>query len=120
MAEKFTFEQIPRDSGAIDAYQWPVAALATGMDGPGDQFLASARLTTDQHIGTGRRDHFDLTEQMPHRRTIPDHFAIIEFGLDFLLQVLVLPFEALLQGFHLSQRITQLSLGTLALADIAE
>ena len=49
MAEQLAFHQASRQCRAVDLDQRLVAPLAGGMNGPGDQFFARARLAADQH-----------------------------------------------------------------------
>ena len=120
MAKELAFEQISRYGGTVDPNQRPVAAPTSGMNSPGNQLLARAGLTADQDVGPSRRHHGNLLDQFGHRRAVAHDIAVVHFGLNLFLQVLVLKFQPAFERLHLFQRIAQLLFGALTLANIAK
>ena len=55
VAEKFAFEQVLRDGGAIDLDQRARGARAPGVDDVGQHFLADAAFAGDEHAALRRR-----------------------------------------------------------------
>jgi hypothetical protein len=50
MAKELTFQQCFRDGGAVNRYERGPRAVAVVINGPRNEFLASAGLATDQNI----------------------------------------------------------------------
>src|SRR5258708_15667816 len=66
MTEDLDFDQGLWNSGAIDGYEWTVAARAQFVDGARHELFACAAGASDEHRrGTGR-DHFDQPEYLLH------------------------------------------------------
>ena len=59
------------------------------MDGVGDEFLAGAVLTLDEHVGVARRHGFDEVEELAHHLALADHRAeavgVAQLGPQFLV-----------------------------------
>jgi hypothetical protein len=53
MTEQFGFNEVGGDGTAIDRDQWLFGARRSGMDRFGDDLLANAALTFDEHRDTG-------------------------------------------------------------------
>ena len=69
VAEELAFQQLLRDSGAVDRNEAPGLAIAARMDRARDQFLAGPALAQDQHADAGRR-------HLLHHATNPLHGGI--------------------------------------------
>ena len=72
VAEQLAFEQGVGDGPAVDANEGLVPAVAGGVDGPGDEFLAGAGFAGDEDRGRGARDLADLIFQLEHGGRAPD------------------------------------------------
>ena len=72
VAEELAFVQFPRHLGAVDFDERPFRPLAAPMDLPGDEFLAGAALSQDEHGRFGRRHQVDLPEDGFQRRALAD------------------------------------------------
>ena len=99
VAEEFAFQQGFGKGGAVDRYKRAVVAGAAGVDGPGDQFLAGARLAADEH-GEIRAGHLlnGLVDPV-HLRALADQVVVsVPFlqSLHLHLQALY-PFQVILQ-----------------------
>ena len=68
VAEQFAFHQLGREHGAIQADQFLVAAVAGGVDRPGDQFLAGAAFAGYEHRFRRGGDLGDAIAEHPHLR----------------------------------------------------
>src|SRR5215831_3483431 len=75
--EQFAFEQPRRYGGAVELYQCPFLPLAQVVNGPGNQFLAGASLTHQQHRRVCRRDCSNLLQDSLKRSTLADYFGKI-------------------------------------------
>jgi hypothetical protein len=64
MSEEFGFEKAGGDGSAIHFDEIASPARAEFVDGAGDNFLAGAGLAADENSGAGRRDGFDLREDV--------------------------------------------------------
>ena len=93
VAEEFALEQFARDGGAVHTHERGRCARAAVVDGAGDQFLACARFSEDEHVGVGGSHHFDLGEHLLEHGTAADDGAVI--AAQFLLQILVFELQAL-------------------------
>ena len=60
VAEELGFDVVLGDGGAVQLNKDAVAAQALGMDGAGDELLASAGLAEDEHAAVGRGHQFNL------------------------------------------------------------
>jgi len=58
VAEQLRVDQFRRDRPAVDPIERAVAPRRTGVNGPGDQLLARARLAEDQHGGVAAGNQF--------------------------------------------------------------
>ena len=68
MAEKFAFNQVFRDGGAVDLDERRAGAGAVAIKRAGDQFLAGAAFALDQNGGLRARDFADeLRADFPWR-----------------------------------------------------
>jgi hypothetical protein len=75
MAEKLALEKFRRDRPAVDTDERLLAPRAALVNGRGDELLASAGFSQDQHGGIGRRDHLDLFEDAAQGGTAADDLA---------------------------------------------
>ena len=66
MAEKFAFQEVFRNGGAVDADVIVLAPLAQTVQGAGDEFLARAAFAQDQNGGVGRAEFCDQLAQLLH------------------------------------------------------
>ena len=67
MAEELALEEVLRDGGAVDGDERLLVALAVGVDGPGNEFLAAPTLTGDQHRGVAHGNTANHFEDRLHR-----------------------------------------------------
>ncbi len=74
MAEEFAFQQALGNAAAIDGHQRRIAALAAGVDRPGDKLLAGPALAEHQHGGLGLGDVVDQLQHLSHGRALTDNF----------------------------------------------
>ena len=65
VAEKLAFKQVLGNGSAVDPDEWFVLAPAAVVDFPGDQFLAGAGFTPDEHGGIGGGDEVNLADGLP-------------------------------------------------------
>src|SRR6056297_2249082 len=93
VTEELAFEQVLGHRSAIDPDKRAIAAIAGGMDGPGDHFLAHAGLAQYQHAHRRCGDRLDLRQGVLERRALADDFAEIDRQIDLLAQVVALEFE---------------------------
>src|SRR6056297_1608078 len=93
VTEELAFEQVLGHRGAVDPDQGTIAAIAGGMDGPGDHFLAHAGLAQYQHAHRRCGDRLDLRQGVLERRALADDFAEIHGQIDLLAQVVALELE---------------------------
>ena len=56
VAEELGFQQGIRQGAAVHGHKGPLLALGQGMDGPGEELLARARLAQQEHGGLAARD----------------------------------------------------------------
>ncbi len=72
MAEKFAFEEVFRERGAMEFDEWFQRPWTVFVDGLRDQLLARSALSRDQDTGSGGRDLLDDVEDFLHRGTRAD------------------------------------------------
>ena len=72
VAEQLAFDQRLGEGGAVQRYKRAVPPSAVVMQGLGDQFLAGAALTGDQHRCPAVGDLFDLAVNLLHWPTFAD------------------------------------------------
>ena len=72
VAEQFAFEQRLGERAAVNDDHGMIAAVAGGVNGAGDEFLAGAALAGDEDGGIGGADGFDGLEDALHGRALPD------------------------------------------------
>ena len=65
VAEQFRFEQRFGKAGAIDGTKGRLRARAAALNRAGDDFLADAALTGDEHFGVGPGDAIDFLLEIP-------------------------------------------------------
>src|SRR6266404_5655509 len=70
MAKKFTFQEIERNSGAIQLYKRASAPGANVVNSTRDQFLAGPGFALNQNGRVRWRDAFDLLENHPESRAL--------------------------------------------------
>src|SRR5438093_10487574 len=70
MAKKLTFQQIQRNSSAIQPYEGTSAARADVVNRVRDQLLAGACFSLDKNGGIRRCHTFDLLEHLFQSRTV--------------------------------------------------
>ena len=64
MSEELTLEQRTGNSGAVEREKSFLLPPATLVDGTGDQFLARAGLTQQEHGGIARGNHFHKLQDL--------------------------------------------------------
>ena len=83
VSEQLALEQARRNRGAVQLDERPRSAAAQVVDGSGDELLARAGLSLDEHGRVGRRDNLDLREHVLQRtgcrRRSPRSCARCEF-----------------------------------------
>ena len=119
MAEQFALDQSGGNRAAVDLHERPVAPLAAAVDGPREQFLAGAGFADDEDRRVGGRHALDFSQHVEQRRAVADDLVEIVLGANFLLQIHVFRFEAILQRLHFRERGTQGVLGRRPLLDFA-
>jgi hypothetical protein len=72
MAEQLRLHQVGRNIGAVDGDEGVIFACTELMDGPRDEFLTCATLTTNQQRRLGVRDTHHQSRQVLHNRTLTD------------------------------------------------
>ncbi len=72
VTEQFRLEKVLRHRGAIDRNEGLVPTRARAMDRAGEQFLARAAFTGDEHARIGAGDHVGLRELLFHHRAARD------------------------------------------------
>ncbi len=93
MSEKFAFEKLFGNGGAINANQRLVLALAATMDFARDEFLASAGFAQNEHGSLRGRDEINLADDLAQCAALTDKIAERPGFQHFLLEVGVLLFE---------------------------
>ena len=73
VTEQLAFEQGIVQDGAIEGDERSAPAGIGGVEGAGDQLLARARLTVDQHRRADRADLLDQVEDLAQLRALGDH-----------------------------------------------
>ena len=97
MPKEFALEQVLGNRAAIDFDERAVLARALLMDGAGDELLAGAALSGDEHGRIGGRDELDLLHHLLQAGTAAhDVFRADGFG-DFLPKIDILLLEPRLQ-----------------------
>src|ERR1700735_1281376 len=109
VAEKLTFEQLPRDCGAVDLDQCTVAPQAPFMDRAGYQLLSDSGLTKDKRGGIGRSDHLDLLVHAMHSGAATEDCSAAGRQPDLLLQVRVLGLQTLAQPVVVLNPLTDIA-----------
>ena len=75
VAEKFAFDQIFGQGGAVESDERLVFAVRKFHDGPGEQLLARAAGPPDEHRGVGRGHLPDLLVDELHFAAVPHQFT---------------------------------------------
>ena len=86
MSEKFAFEKLFRNGGAINPDQRLVLARTATVDFARDQLFAGAGFALNQHGSVRRRDEINLTDELAQRAALTDQIAERTRFRDFLLQ----------------------------------
>jgi hypothetical protein len=94
MAKQLALDQAGRQGGTIDLDQRPVTSRAQIVQRAGHQLLASSRFADEQDRRIGRGDRLDKPEHPLHFWTLAGDFLEVVLGLDLLLQIAVLLFQA--------------------------
>src|SRR5262249_33600832 len=95
VAEQLALEEILGDRAAVDRHEWVILAAASGVHRAGDELLAHAALSLDQHRRLEVGDLGDGAEDLRHRRALREDRLELALLLDLLLQRPVLPAERL-------------------------
>ena len=99
VAEELALHERLGDRAAVHRHKRLVLPRAVVVDGPGDEFLASAAFPEDQDVGHAGGDLFDEPVEVAHLLALADETAEAEPLLHLLAQPLVFTLEiALLQG----------------------
>jgi hypothetical protein len=77
VTEEFAFEQIFRNSRAIDGEEGTVVPGAVLVDGPGDKFLPRAAFARDHDGGIAVRNAPDHFEDLLHGRGLTDDAVLV-------------------------------------------
>ena len=94
VAEQFALHQTGWQRGAVHLDERLVLALARGMDGAGDQFLARTGFAGDEHRGVGGSDAAHVVEHLHQGGTAADDLLEIMSRFDLFLEIQVLLLEA--------------------------
>src|ERR1035441_1559612 len=97
VAEEFALVKLTGDGSAVNADKWAIGAAAQAVDFPGDEFLAGAGFTENEHRGVRERPPVDLVEQLLDGRRLADDIAESLGLADFLLKVGVFELQMRLQ-----------------------
>src|SRR3954467_2206041 len=91
VADKFGFDQLGRNRGAIQSDERPRSARTFLMNGAGNQFLAGAGFSENADAGVGDGNTIELCHDVLHGLASPDNFVFSEalaklkiFGLQAL------------------------------------
>src|SRR5581483_8951807 len=90
VAEELAFEEGLGERATMNYHQGMEAPRAAGMNGPCNQFFASAALASDQHGGIRGSYGLDRLKHLAHRRTVADQLSRPRRFSNRLLQPLVL------------------------------
>src|SRR6185295_3255275 len=89
--EQLIFNQLNRDSTAVDRYEGLVRSGAEIMDCPCAHLLAGAGLSKQQHVGVASGDLRELLYLVGERRAFPDEPVESQFLLEPVRGPLLLP-----------------------------
>src|SRR5262249_13663346 len=84
VAEEFALQQARRDGAAVERDEGVGAPRAEGVQGAGQELLASAGLTLEEHSGIGRRHEFELLEHRREGRAMPNSPVEVGRSVDAL------------------------------------
>src|SRR6266436_953752 len=87
VAEKLRLKEIDRDGAGVNGDERFVRTGRGGVDGLGDEFLASPTLPADEHGGARGRDLGDEVEQRQHLLAFPNNAGEIEALLEGALEL---------------------------------
>jgi hypothetical protein len=76
VAEQLALEQALHQRAAVDGDERPAAASTAVVQGAGDDLLADAAVTRDQHVGVGSGDLVDGLAQVGHRGRPTDQVGV--------------------------------------------
>src|SRR6185436_15332313 len=101
VSEQLVFQNVFRQRGAVQGEEWSLDALALGVDGAGDQLLARARFTEDQHAGVGWRHCLDDLIDATHLLGLAGELAVVGESLELRRQLAILLLDGeLLEGLR--------------------
>src|SRR5215471_18705163 len=110
MAKELAFYEAGRDRATVHFHQRPALPRTMVVHGTGNEFLARAGFTGDEHGGVGGRDHVDLPQHLQKRGTAADHLLEVVLLTNLFLEVDVLTLEPrpqrrdLLISLHVRER----------------
>ncbi len=76
VTEELGLQQGFWQTSAIDRREDVGSARPAGMDALGDDFLANAALSGDEHLGVGTRNAIHFLLQRDHCRTLPNELDV--------------------------------------------
>ena len=94
VAEELGFEQLLGDCAAVDRDQHPLGTTAVVVERPGDELLAGAALSRDQHRAVGVRHLLDDGEHPLQRCALSDDVVELVAGAELAVERAVLGLEA--------------------------
>ena len=102
VAEELALQQARGDGRAVELDEGALPARAEIVDGAGDELLAGAGLPADEDGGVGRRDGFDLLEDLAQGGACRDDLLEVVLGADLVFQVDLLLGELVLERASIS------------------
>src|SRR5258708_7220779 len=102
MAEKLAFQQACGNRGAIQLHESIRFARAEIVHGAGNQFLARARVSIDQHSGVSRRDRLNFPQNKLQSLAVSDDVLEVKFTADLGFQIDVLSHKPVFELRYLS------------------
>ena len=103
VAEQLALQQARGDGRTVQLDEGTALPRAQLVQGAGDEFLARARLATNEHGGAGGGDGFDLLEEPAKGNAVPDDLPEVVVGADLLLQVGLFLGELVLERLDLAE-----------------
>src|SRR5580700_1428163 len=91
MAEYLAFQQPGWNRRAVQLDERILHTRAQIVNRAGDQLLAGAGLSADQHGGVRRRHRFHLLQHSPQRFAFADNLFEVQLAADFIFEIYLFP-----------------------------
>ncbi len=118
MSEEFAFKKFFRNGCTIDLDERRLRPRAPRMNRASHQLLTDPGFSKDEHVGRRLRNGLHLGKHLLECGTFADDAAEVHRYIDFLPQVVALPFNLLSEPRILGEGCAQLSLRALALRNV--